>query len=772
MFSLQNNRIIRQLSLAIFSIFITVNAVGANSRLRLVPTPKNLKSESGAVTLKPPFKIIAKSRDKSSFVQWLENDLNQTFNWQLTANKSMANSVIEFKYQDLGHGDEAYKLTILPRKIEIIIASQKAGYLAVGRLLSILENNSTKINSDGSLTCPKLKIFDWPDMPMRGMHLQMPYAGRINNDVQFKIICQTIDTMARLGFNFVVFEIGGRFESLKSPEVTVRGQWTQSQLRKLVKYAKAHGITPYPGINCIGHLDRSPQIFVLKNSKGRRVAMNILHPEFYNKFFGVLDELSELFDNPAYFHIGTDESAPAFKRLIADSGKKGAQLYADFINKTTQYLKQKNIRPVIWHDMLVTRNQVNSREPANGKDTFAALGMIDKRVVIDYWCYGSLAEYKGLNKLVKSGFEVWISPWQFPAGVKSLMAQVKKTKIKAVLGTTWSWVYNVGPAFVLTADYAWNALAPGFSTDYDAFGVFANYFHRRKAKVYVPDSKPLVFTGGVQEPYTNLKAENSLKISGMKFPLDKITIADKANYYPFTNTRDAKKLMAQKHKSLLLVMDPENDSSGAMLSGIDTARLSNYTVLYTPGFGNKTKTNIYGNEYVFNKGKVENITINQGNSSIPRDGGVLSSHGSGNDVIRWLTSRISVGSKVKLLVAGSNLEKNTELTAELPKNTNGFIFLLIARITAFGKPVQLGKIILEYDSGKSDIVNINNDFLIRNMPTFGALSYWSTNVAKNNLIAAYEWNKSAVSRRPKKIRIIITPTGGLLGLGVLSGKCW
>lgn len=772
MFTLPKNKIIRQLTFGIFTIFITANAVGANSSLRLVPEPKNIKCESGTVTLKPPFKVIAKPRDKSSFVKWFKNDLNQTFNWQSTPDKRKSNSVIEFKYQDLGHGNEAYKLAILPGKIEIIIASQKAGYLAVGRLLSILENNSTKINSDGSLTCPKLRIFDWPDMPMRGMHLQMPYAGRINNDVQFKIICKTIDAMARLGFNFVVFEIGGRFESLKSPEVTVRGQWSQVQLRKLIKYAKNHGITPYPGINCIGHLDRSPQIFVLKNSKGHRVAMNILHPEFYNKFFGILDELSALFDNPAYFHIGTDESHAAFKKLIADSGKKGAQLYADFINKTTQYLKRKNIRPVIWHDMLVTRNQVNSREPANGKDTSAALGMIDKGVVVDYWCYGSLAEYKGLNKLVKSGFEVWISPWQFPAGVKSLITQVKKTKIKAVLGTTWSWVYNVGPAFVLTADYAWNALVPGFSVDYDAYSAFGDYFHRRKTKFYVPDSKPLVFTGGVQKPYSNLKTGNSLEISGIKFPMDKITAANKASYYPLTNTRDAKKLMAQKHKSFFLVMDPKNDFSGARLSGVDTARLSNYTVLYTPDFGSKTRTNIYGNEYIFNKGKVEKITVNQGNSLIPVDGGVLSSHGSGNDVIRWLTSRLSVGSKVKLLIAGSNLKKNTELTAKLPKNTNGFIFLVTARITAFGKPVQLGKIILEYDNGKSDIVNINNDFLIRNMPTFGALSYWSINVGKKNPVAAYEWNKSAFSRRPKNIRVIITPAGSLVGLGVLAGTCW
>lgn len=263
-----------------------------------------------------------------------------------------------------------------------------------------------------------------------------------------------------------------------------------------------------------------------------------------------------------------------------------------------------------------------------------------------------------------------------------------------------------------------------------------------------------------------------MELSGIKFPIDKITLAGKVSYSPLTDTRNAKKLMAQKHKSYLLVMDPENDLSGAILSGSDTARLSNYTVLYTPDFGNKTRTNIYGNEYIFNKGKVEKITINQGNSLIPVNGGVLSSHGSGNDVIRWLTSRLNVGSKVKLLVAGSNQKKNTELTAKLPENTNGFIFLLTARITAFGKTVRLGKIILEYDNGKSDIVNINNDFLIRNMPTFGALSYWYINIGKNNLIAAYEWNKPDGSRQPKNIRIVITPAGALLGLGVLSGSSW
>ena len=766
-----SNRTIRKLLLAIFSILMVANIAGANNRLRLIPAPKNIKFESGTAILKPPFRIIAKSSDESSFVRWLKKDLRQTFYWQSTTDANKANSVIEFKYQDLKHGSEAYKLTIQPGKVRIIIASKKAGYLAVGRLLSILENHSTKSNPDGSLTCLKLKISDWPDIPMRGMHLQMAYSGGINNIIQGKIIRQTIDAMARLGFNFVVFEIGGRFESMKSPEVTVRGQWSQSQLRELVKYAKARGITVYPGINCIGHLDRSPQIFVLKNSKGRRVAMNILHPEFYNKFFGILDELSEIFDNPEYFHIGTDEAHAAFKKLIAESGKKGAEIYANFINKTTQYLEKKNIRPVIWHDMLLTRKQVNSREPANGKDTFAALNMINKNVVVDYWCYGKVAEYKGLKKLAKSGLEIWISPWQFPGGVKTLVAQVKTTKVKAVLGTTWSWIYNVGPAFVLNADYAWNALVPNFNADYDAYGVFNSYFHRRKAKVCVADSKPLTFIGGVRKSY-NPKNGNCMEVSGIKLPMDKITIAGEASYCPVSNIREVKRLMAQKNKSFLLVMDPENDHSGARLSGVDTARRHNYTVLYTPNFGKKTGTNIYGNEFVFSEGKVQKITVNKGNSLIPKNGGVLSTHGSGNDVIRWLTGRLSTGSKVKLLVIGSNLKKNTELTAQLPENTNGFVLMLTARITAFGNSMQLGKIVLEYDNGKSDVVSINNDFLIRQRPLFGAFSYWSADFAKKNLIAAYEWNKTTSSRKPKKIKVIITPEGALLGLGVLAGACW
>ena len=758
------------------SIFICANDIRADGRLCLIPRPKNIDVKPEAIFLKFPYRVIASPGDESGFVQWLKDDLLQTFNWRSTNEQAKAALVIEFKYQDLKHGNEAYKIEILPGMIEITIASPDAGYRAVGRLLSILESNCTKINPDGNLICPELKIFDWPDMSMRGMHLQMAYAGWQSNAVQIEIIRRTIDTMARLGFNFVVFEIGGRFESLKSPEVTVNGQWSQAQLRELVKYAKSHGITPYPGINSIGHLDRSPQIFVLKNDKGMRVAMDIMHPEFYAKFFGILDELSEIFDQPAYFHIGTDESAAAFEKLIAVSGKSGSQIYADFINKTTLYLEQKNIRPVIWHDMLISQDQVNSAEPANGKKTSEALDIINKKIVIDYWCYASLDKYIGLNHLAQNDFEIWISPWQFPAGIKSLIGQVKKNKINAMLGTTWDLPYNVGPAFVLSADYAWNALIPDFNADYDASSVFANYFHRRKTKMYVSNSQSLVFTGGIQESCNNQNIGNILEISGIKLPLNKIIRANKFNYDSLTNIRDAKKLMSQNRKSMILVMDPKNDSIGARIDDVDTPRLNGSTILYTPDFGKKTNTNNYGDEFILNKDKVEKNTVNQGSNTIPLTGGVISTHGSGNDTQRWLTGRLATGSDVRLVVVGTNLEKNTELTTRLPENINGIILLVTARITAFGNPVQLGKVVLEYDNGKSDTVNINNDFLVRNTPTSGQLSYWSVwqdiGSTENKLIAAYEWNKSASSYRPQTIKIIITPEGALLGLGLLSGMYW
>lgn len=78
------------------------------------------------------------------------------------------------------------------------------------------------------------------------------------------------------------------------------------------------------------------------------------------------------------------------------------------------------------------------------------------------------------------------------------------------------------------------------------------------------------------------------------------------------------------------------------VSGINAERSENALILYNRAYDVRTNTNAFGREFLVRNGKV--VKINQGNSTIPKDGYVISVHGASRDAF----VRVRVGDKVML----------------------------------------------------------------------------------------------------------------------------
>ncbi len=78
------------------------------------------------------------------------------------------------------------------------------------------------------------------------------------------------------------------------------------------------------------------------------------------------------------------------------------------------------------------------------------------------------------------------------------------------------------------------------------------------------------------------------------------------------------------------------------LSGFNCSRYSDELVLYSPAFGQHTRTNQWGYEVVIKDGQV--IKTQSGNSVIPKDGFVLSAHG----MYKSLLTGLKVGDRVEI----------------------------------------------------------------------------------------------------------------------------
>ena len=751
--------------------WITVNAAAFSAEKEagswgMVPFPKQVNVGTSVVTLKPPFKIIISQSEMKECADWASNDLQRLFGWKVASdNESMT---VEFRIKDMGHGPEAYSLELSQGKIKITAAGKAGGFRAVGRLLAILESDFVKINADSSLECRSLNISDWPDFRLRGMDLQMAYPGGVNAPTRMALIRHTVDAMARLGYNMVVYEVGGCFESKKQPRVSLPSAWTQAQLKELVQYAKARGILAIPGINTIGHLDRAPQLFVLSDAKGRRVAMDIENPDFFPRYFEILDELLEVFGNPDYFHIGADEADKALELLCARPGRDGGTLYGETINRISQHLAKRNCRTIIWHDMLFI--QLQPGEPANGKLTSSALDKINNDVIIDYWCYEALPQYSGMERLTARKRDVWVTPWYSPEGIQKLLSASAGRGVDAVLGSTWYWPHIMGVALVLTGEYSWNINA---KVQYDPRNVFKKMYHDRPDRLPAPGAQPISFSGGTR---ATSRTTAPIKAGNLTFDCSQPLFAAPIKRQIFSNPEDAAEVSKSNSGAIITVGGIGRGDEVLALAGVNVSRVANSAVLFTPSYGKKTGTNNYGEEWLILNGKAQKTidgrkSINDNN--IPAKGGVISVHASGNEPQRWLIENLVSGKPV-CLSAFFPVNKNgdTTLAATLPEHIRGFGLLLTSEFTIFGKIIPVAEITITMVNGGTEKIILHNDFLMRRMPLpDGPCRFWYASANSHMRLAVLEWNRGK-GQAVRSIEVKINDAGAKQGVTLLSGIMW
>jgi hypothetical protein len=733
----------------------------------LVPIPK--KADIGhKVSLKPLFNV--KGETAESYVKLLSSELKRRYGW-----KRGTGTNIKFSRFRSEHGNEAYELTIGKDSINIRIAGEAAGFRAVGRLLAIFDSGLTEIQKDKAVICSEMTIKDYPDIQHRGMHLQMAFDSGEFASVRQEKIRRSLDLMLRLGYNFAVFDIGGLFESKILGDYCGKRPWRKSQLTQLIKYAKARGITVYPGINTIGHVERAPQLYI-KKENGKRIAMDVTDKNFYKDYFALLNELAEMFDKPQYILIGTDECTAALKFLAAKKNKSSADIYKDFLKKTAVYFAEKKITPVIWHDMLLNSKEVTPGEPANGELTASVRSSLPKNYVIDYWCYDPIkpVNYRGLRTLVKTGREIWVTPWNSQQGTRDLIENAVKLKIKTVLGSTWLGPENTRNGFVDTAEYAWNASCK-VKPLYNSTAIFNCFYNQRHAAL--PEKTTLLnFTGLKPEFNAPYKI---IKVAGLEFPLQSYSVGSPT--VKFTDSvQEVRKASLNKANSIF-VMVPGSAAAGIQLDGVNVSRKYRQAVLYTPRYGKTTRTNGIGLEFVFRKGKVVKFAHGShvgGSQQIYPDGGVLSVHDFAGPKSISLRANFLEGAEVKFAVIKQlQASKTISLNANIPMKTKGIALMFDSCFLPIGSVERQAELILKYADGSQQKIELKGNFLqkIKTLPDYAFRIY---KVVRDAVPAerlnpiVFEWRRLGGFKFPEKIILNIFPAGQKNGFSMLSAIEW
>ncbi len=306
---------------------------------------------------------------------------------QATRSKTSSTAQISLELDTLLHSNpEYYRLEIQPGSIRLT-ATTSLGILHGIQTLAQLARTS----HEGQIRIPACRIEDFPRFPYRGMHLDV-----CRHFFPVSFIKKYIDLLAQYKFNTFHWHLtedqGWRIEIKRYPRLTEVGAWrsgsmvgpyanqkydtlqyggfyTQEEIKEVVAYATARGITVMPEIELPGHslaaLAAYPELSCAEGpfevARGWGVFDDVYCPKEETFVFleNVLAEVIDLFPSP-YIHIGGDEcpkvrwkTCPHCQKLMKKEGLKDEhELQSYFIQRIERFVNSKERKIIGWDEIL------------------------------------------------------------------------------------------------------------------------------------------------------------------------------------------------------------------------------------------------------------------------------------------------------------------------------------------------------------------------------------------------------------------------------------
>jgi len=371
----QSGGIVLAMVMMLGALFTARRSEGREQVLPLIPRPVEVRRDSGEYLLAngASLRVSSVSRDVAELLQ---ADLHQRTGLQLeiqvTADlvgMTMAISAGSFpKLENAWPAPrpEAYTLRIAPAGVFLAGADRAGLYWATRTLLQLLERQGEQ------WVLPAVTVRDYPRFPRRGLLLDPA-----RNFISLPGLKRQVDLISRLKLNVLHLHLtddqGWRFESKAFPKLQeIGGQgkfYTQAELRELVAYAAARGVTVMPEIDMPGHTTALLAAYPELSCSGEKLEVSHhvgIHPnalcpakeEVYDFLQTLLAEVAAVFPSE-YIHIGSDEvvakdwdRCPACEKLLAEkklTGKKGLHSY--FLERVNAIITGLGRKTLAWDEV-------------------------------------------------------------------------------------------------------------------------------------------------------------------------------------------------------------------------------------------------------------------------------------------------------------------------------------------------------------------------------------------------------------------------------------
>jgi len=348
------------------------------------------------------------------------------------------NCVTMGNYKELNRGDFEYLVNVTDEGVYI----EGRDYSATMRgFLTLLEKIEYS-EADDYFYIENCCITENPLIDFRCVHLC------IFPETKLDFLKKCVRSCAIAKFSHIIFEFWGmlKFDCMK--ELSWPFSYSKQEIKKIVGEANTLGVEVIPMFNHLGHasacreihgkhviLDQNPRYEYMFKSHGW--IWNFERADVYELLGRVRDELIEVCGEGSYFHIGCDEA------YSIGNDEQEALKMAEYLNRVSDDLKSKGRRAIMWHDMLLSKNEFEEYVAfSNDKVSDILIKNTDKNIIIADWQYSCHNEiWRTSEKLKESGFDVVCCPWHKKQNVNEAIDTAVSNKLYGIIHTTWNTLF-------------------------------------------------------------------------------------------------------------------------------------------------------------------------------------------------------------------------------------------------------------------------------------------------------------------------------------------
>ena len=286
-------------------------------------------------------------------------------------------------------------------------------------------------------------ITDNPLIDFRCVHLCVFPETKID------FLKKCVRSCAVAKYSHIILEFWGmlKFDCMK--ELAWPFAYSKKEIKNIVSEANALGVEIIPMFNHLGHasacrekngkhvvLDQNPRYEYMFESYGW--IWNFKRDDVYELLSKVRDELIEVCGKGSYFHIGCDEAYS-----IGDDKSKALEM-AEYLNSVSADLRAKGRRTIMWHDMLLSKQEFEGYVANSSKEISDVLMKnIDKSIIIADWQYSCHNEtWKTSKKFKENNFDVVCCPWDKNQNITEAIDTVTSDKLYGIIHTTWHTLFS------------------------------------------------------------------------------------------------------------------------------------------------------------------------------------------------------------------------------------------------------------------------------------------------------------------------------------------